>query len=110
MAARKKVDQFDRARRAWPILIEQAKQRSPITYGRLAEKMELHPRVCRYFLGIIQDHCLEKDLPPLQSLVINKRTKVPGSGYFATPRGRVQIDEAHNQVFGFKWNSVNNPF
>ena len=104
------VDQYERAGRAWPILTECVRNRNSITYGQLSERMGIHPRVCRFFLGLIQDHCLTNKLPPLQSLVVNKRTCLPGSGYMATPRDYRRIEEAQNRVFDYDWDGIRNPF
>ena len=62
---RLKVDQYERAAQAWPILIECAKSRQSRTYGWLAAQMGVHPGVCRFFLGIIQEYCMDHALPPL---------------------------------------------
>jgi len=108
--AKQRVDQYERAGRAWSILTACARNRQSITYGQLAERMGIHPRVCAFFLGLIESYCLEYSLPPLQSLVINKRTGLPGEGYGATPRGQHQIEKAHNRVFNYSWNKIANPF
>ena len=109
-----KVDQYERARRAWPILIECAcdRSRQPMTYGELAKRMGIYHRVCQFFLSIIQDYCRnhKPELPPLQSLVVNKHTRVPGGGYVATPRDRHSIEQVQNRVFDFQWEQIENPF
>jgi len=110
MAGKQKVDQFERAERAWTILVKLAEERRSITYGELAEIMGVHPRVCRYFLGLIQDHCSKRSLPPLQSLVVNKRTGLPGGGYTGSPRDHHQIENAQNKVYDYQWKKIKNPF
>ncbi len=106
----KRIDQRERAARAWQILTAQAEKGKPITYGELAHRMGVHHRVCRFFLGLIQDYCMGAGLPPLQSLVVNKRTGVPGEGYHATARHDTRIREAHGKVFDFSWGCYRNPF
>ena len=103
-----KVDQYERAGKAWPILIECAKNRRPITYGGLASKLNLHHRVCAFFLGKIQEYNLNNKLPPLQSLVVNKTTGKPGRGYIASSRDKISM--AHEEVFDFDWSNIRNPF
>ena len=66
--AKQRVDQYERAGRAWSILTACARNRQSITYGQLAERMGIHPRVCAFFLGLIQCHCLEYSLPPYSPL------------------------------------------
>jgi len=105
-----KVDQFERAGRAWYILVECSKNKQSITYGQLADKMGLHPRVCGYFLGLIQEHCKTKKLPALQSLVVNKRTRTPGNGYIASPRDLREIQRTQDKVFNCAWTRISNPF
>jgi putative restriction endonuclease len=105
-----KVDQFERASRAWPILVKYAKNRQSITYGQLADKMGIHHRVCRFFLGLIQDHCNTNKLLPLQSLVVNKRTRIPGDGYIASSRKLREIQKTQDKVFNYAWNRIKNPF
>jgi putative restriction endonuclease len=102
------IDQYERAGRAWPILVECSRNRRTITYGELASKLNLHRRACRFFLGKIQDYNKLNNLPPLQSLVIRKDTRKPGSGYTATTT--VNIDKIHEEVFNFNWSKMNNPF
>ena len=99
---------FDVAGKAWPILIELANSREIITYGVLAEQLKVHHRSCRYFLSLIQNHCKENKLPPLQSLVVNKNSKRPGEGYWAT--STTNMSEVHSSVFDFNWKTQENPF
>jgi len=77
------LNQVERAYRAWPILIARAENETPITYGELAGSFGLHHRAVRYVLGVIQDYCLNEDLPPLTILVINAQTGTPGPGFIA---------------------------
>ena len=103
-----KVDHYERAGRAWPILIECARNRRTITYGELASKLNLHQRVCAFFLGKIQEYNLNNKLPPLQSLAVNKKTGKPGKGYIASARDNIAI--THKEVFNFDWKKIHNPF
>lgn len=82
-----KIDQFERAARAWPILAKQAnKKGQPFTYGELCLKLGLHHRAAGWFLGVIQRYCQKVGLPPLQALAVNKSTRLPGSGYVGSTR------------------------
>lgn len=76
------INQEQRARAAWPILVKLARGgKAPITYGELGLQLGLHHRSVGSFLGVIQEYCRRQGLPKLQSLVVNKATRVPGSGY-----------------------------
>jgi hypothetical protein len=71
-----------RARDAWPYLVARASAKGePFTYKQLSEKMELHWRAAQWFLEVIQIYCDKNGLPPLQALVVNRGTKLPGAGY-----------------------------
>lgn len=74
-----KVNQVERAARAWPVLLTVAKSRKTITYGELAEALGIHPRPIRYVLGVIQDYCMAERLPSLTVLAVNKGGQ-PGAG------------------------------
>jgi hypothetical protein len=57
------------------------KDAAPIHYGEMAKVVNSHPHAMGWALGHIQDACEELELPPLQALVINKKTKEPGDSY-----------------------------
>ncbi|OSI07070.1 Uncharacterised protein [Neisseria animaloris] len=94
MAAAQKADPIwgnklyqQRARIALPILIRQAGSQEPILYSNLALEMGMpNPRNLDYVLGCIGKtiECLneknEQEIPPIQSLVVNKHTGLPGGG------------------------------
>lgn len=77
-----------RAREAFPFLVRQAIIGEPIFYSDLAEEMGMpNARNLNYVLGCIGTTILElskqknEDIPPIQCLVINKATKLPGEGF-----------------------------
>jgi putative restriction endonuclease len=75
------LDHEGRARRAWPLLVAMAKRRrEPLTYAELSARLGLHHRAAAWILDLIQDWCSRNRLPPLQALVVNARTRLPGSG------------------------------
>jgi hypothetical protein len=95
-----------RAKKAWPILVKLAIDgKDPITYGELCAKLGLHPRSASWFLGVIQAYCHKKPLPPLQALVVNKRSRLPGSGYDGSTRTRAAHKKALERVYshGKRW-------
>ncbi len=79
----------ERARQVLPLLVRQAKAEQPIYYSYLAEEIDMpNPRNLNYVLGYI-GYALKKlgkrwhkDIPPIQSLVVNKYTGVPGEGFW----------------------------
>ncbi len=93
-ATAKVVDTFlgqklyqDRARAALPLLVRQAQARMPIVYSDLAVELGMpNPRNLDKVLGAIGNtlELLSKDwgekLPPIQCVVLNKKTRLPSNG------------------------------
>ena len=76
-----------RARIALPLLVRQATASTPIVYGDLAHELEMpNPRNLNYVLGSIGHTLLNlaehwgTEVPPIQCLVVNKNTRLPGEG------------------------------
>jgi len=101
------IDQYERASRAWPILIEKAAAHETVTYGDLGRLLGVHHRAIRFVLGVLQDYCLEEKLPPLTVLVVN-RYGIQGSGFIAL--GNTSIEDGLEVVFDFDWRALGNPF
>lgn len=104
------INHHARARKAWRHLVKRANSGGDLfTYGELAGKLGLHHRSTSWFLGVIQAHCADMGLPPLQALVVNKKTKLPGMGYRGSKRGKKSHQSAVEQVRAFAW-SAKAPF
>ena len=76
-----------RARITLPYLVRQAKAKKTIYYSDLANEIGIpNPRNLNYILGAIGKalielgHANNVDIPPIQCLVINKNTELPGEG------------------------------
>lgn len=76
-----------RAREALPLLVRQAEAGAPVFYSGLAEELGMpNPRNLNYVLGSIGQsiELLSKvwkvKVPPIQCLVVNKSTGLPGEG------------------------------
>ena len=76
-----------RARSALPILVRQAKAMQPLTYKDLAHELGMpNPRNLNYVLGSIGNSLValadewERRIPPLEALVLNAESRVPGDG------------------------------
>ncbi len=74
-----------------------------LTYGNLAKKMRLHHRSTSWFLGVVQDYCADEDLPPLQALVVNKETMLPGAGYTGSERAKKLHQVTVDLVRSYAW-------
>ncbi len=76
-----------RARVALPILVRQARAGQTMFYGELADELSMpNPRNLNYVLGAIGNSMLSlgkhwgRQVPPIQALVVNKDTHLPGEG------------------------------
>jgi predicted HNH restriction endonuclease len=104
---KEEINQVKRANIAWNILTEVAINRDLITYGELGHQMQVHHRAIRFFLDLIQTHCLNNDLPPLTILIVNQTGK-PGEGYIASNIENFDLDK--DLVYSFDWTKIANPF
>jgi len=71
-----------RAQQIWPILTAAAHNRQILTYKKLAQLIGIGgPLVLGTGpLARIAYYCIQNDLPPLTSLVVNEKTGLPGNG------------------------------
>src|SRR3990172_4146936 len=117
-----------RAKAALPVLVRQARAHSPIYYSELASELEIpNPRNLNYVLGSVGkalkalSRSWKEDVPPIQCLVINKNTGLPGEGigWFITNKDdfrklsrkqqRLLVEAELQKVFSYrKWPEVLN--
>jgi len=91
-----------RALQCWLILIAKAHTHSIITYEELAKLLGYPtPNPLSYILGNIMFYCMQNDLPPLTSIVVNKNTGMPGGGFIAEKPS--DIPSKQISVFHFHW-------
>jgi hypothetical protein len=115
-----------RAFEALPLLVRQARAGSPIYYSDIARELGVpNPRNMNRVLGSVGNSLLRlqklwrREIPPLQALVINKYTKLPGHGFaefapnaaaFRRAPRRVKrqiVDALLSQVYAFPdWPTV----
>jgi len=76
-----------RAQAALPLLVRQAEAGKPIFYSALAQELGMsNPRNLNYVLGSVGTTLEDlakrwrKAIPPIQCLVVNKQTNLPGEG------------------------------
>lgn len=116
----------ERARQALPLLVRQAEAKTTISYGSLAAELGIpNPRNLNFVLGCIGQtlRCLAREwnenIPPIQSVVVNQKTGVPGDGldWFLDNDGgaaalpeelrRAKIETALATIFAYPyWNRV----
>ena len=94
----------ERARRALPILVRQAKAHQTMFYGDLAAEVGApNPRTMNYPLGAIGQALLNlgktwgRRVPPIQALVVNKATGLPGEGIWFFAPGAADFKKASRQ-------------
>lgn len=116
-----------RAREAFPFLVRQAIIGEPIFYSDLAEEMGMpNERNLNYVLGCIGTTILElskqknQEIPPIQCLVINRATKLPGEGFgwfmseadfkkLDTKQKRIAVSSQLSKIYSYpKWLDILN--
>lgn len=113
-----------RARSTLPLLVRQAIASTPISYGNLAHELKMpNSRNLNYVLGSIDRTLINLtqhwsiDVPPIQCLVVNKKTRLPGKGLRITDiphykklsnkQRRQVVDAELQKIYTFdKWQKV----
>ncbi len=73
---------IDAANKILKVLVECAMKGTIITYKDLGKRVGEHYRTLRLPLGYIRDEiCTKRGLPIINVIVVNKKTKMPGSNY-----------------------------
>jgi putative restriction endonuclease len=104
MSARWPHHRLSSARIAWPHVVAVALRKGTITYKALSIRLGYtHHRPVRWPLGVIQDYCKLAGVPPLQAVVVNARTGVPGLGYVGSSRRRQAYRHALGNVHSHGW-------
>jgi putative restriction endonuclease len=89
-----------RALQCWQVLVSKASCGRIITYGELAKLIRIHHRPIYLFLGHILHYCRENKLPLLNSIVVNKKTRIPGEG---AGLKEDRVPAMHKKVFSYDW-------
>lgn len=94
----------------WPVLVKAAAERRTLTYGELGEQpgVNIHHRNVGGGLEPILFFCQKRDLPPLTALVVSKGSGKPGAGLAARDDRGLEGDL--EQIYGFPWQGIENPF
>lgn len=84
-------------------------QRRTTTYGEIGQYVGLAAQGTAKPLYYIRDQCLERSLPPLTAIVVNKATGLPGKGlkFDGTQVTVAEWKDMLGQVFAFDWSAVN---
>lgn len=69
------------------------------------------PNEIGYLLGPIMEFCHKKKLPPLTSLIVNKKTRIPGEGLTRCKIcNQRDLEKVYKRVSAYKWEKIQNPF
>jgi hypothetical protein len=75
----------------------------PYTYREICDKVGVHWRSAPHFLGVIRRYCSASGLPPLQVLVVNAATRLPGQGCTGTPQTHSAHQAALRDIYAYPW-------
>lgn len=108
---------YVQAQQVWLILAAHVMQaprrvaRPPlITYGEVAERMGMDRRAGHTLgrqLGIVANFCISNNLPPLNVIVVNQTSHMPGDDVIY--RKSRKIPDEQRAVYDFDWFSVRIP-
>jgi hypothetical protein len=99
--------QTKRAADVWSVLARSAEQSQTITYKELSNEISVHVRPLRYALVLVQQYCLDNDLPHLTALVVNSSSGLPGAGNMMDP---AMLQNEYARIYSFNWSGQSNPF
>lgn len=116
---------LQRARKTLPYLVRQAIAGQTIHYGDLVEEVGMpNPRNLNYVLGAIGKALIKlgkktnRNIPPIQRIVVNKKTNMPGEGFnwflkipnfkkLTLPQKREILNRSLTEIYTFPdWNWV----
>src|SRR5215472_5890283 len=100
----------ERAMLILPYLVQAAEARQLITYGELAAKMGIHPRVMAYPLDYIRDEiCAPRGLPMITCIVVSQGKLRPegewlagGTSGLSDEENERTFEKRSKEVFAFK--------
>ena len=95
----------------WMLLVCAAKEGKNYAYSDIGEILNLKDANLQNmggkYLDPIRSYCDKKGYPPLDVLVVNKNTGVPGKGY--KPRKTVAQDKADVYEYKHNWFAIEPP-
>ena len=95
----------ERGAQVWSVLALAARNRQVLTYDLLSKLIGVPRHGLANILDQVQRYCMQKDLPPLTILVVNKHTGLPGEGFVAAE----DIPKNQVSVFEYDWVSHGAP-
>ena len=89
----------ERATQIWAVLAMAARNRQILTYEILSQLIGVPTHGLANILDHVQRYCMQRGLPPLTSIVVNKTTGLPGDGFIAAQ----DIPKNQGTVFNYDW-------
>src|SRR5271169_4714449 len=93
---------------AWPVLTRVANEGSTLSYKELGALIGIHHRNVRLVLEVIQQYCIDANLPPLTGLIVRQGQGTPGSGFVAWDVR--DLETGLGLVYRMNWLTIPNPF
>ncbi len=94
-----KMKRVETALTVWALLTFAALNRQTLTYQRLSKLIGVPRNSLGRLLEPIQSYCLLSSLPPLTSLVVERRSGSPGDGFIAASN----LPRAQAETFAHDW-------
>ena len=100
----------------WSKLVKMAKKEKNCCYGDLVcdiyKRYQISlPNEIGYLLEPIMEYCHKKKLLPLTSLIVNKKSRIPGKGLTRYKiSNQKELKKVYDLVFAYKWEKIPNPF
>lgn len=93
------MTKYERASQLWPLLAMAATNRQILTYDLVYRLTGIPRPATGKFLQAIQNYCMSKEIPPLTSIIVSKKTGLHGSGFISAE----DVPLSHIEVFNFDW-------
>ena len=89
----------ERAQQLWSLLVLAARNRQVLTYEIVAQACGVPAPSIGDFLRPIQQLCVDSNWPPLTSIIVQKESGIPGTGFI----GASDVPRAQMSVFAKNW-------
>ena len=90
----------------WSVMVLAASHHQILTYDLVAKACGLIRPSLGEFLKVVQQYCLQQNLPPLTSIVVSEESGMPGPGCTVTA---ADLPRAQMRVFEHKWLDMKAP-
>jgi putative restriction endonuclease len=103
-----RMTQADQAVLLWPMLALAARTQQILSYAAVEGFTGIARHGLNHALGLIHDYCKRHSFPPLNVIVVNQETGLPGEGFPETMTP-MEIKVEQGRVFVFDWSGHDKP-